>query len=138
MKPLLESFRKKVKSIIGEEKVVEVVIYFDEAHTLLTEKFDDEAKGPERTSYDILCWAATFCCEYPIFFIFLSTNSSLPQFAAVKAKSTSERISIGKADLNTPINEIPFDCHPQKVRKGRLSMGETASIPFMARFGRPL
>ncbi|KAF8340891.1 hypothetical protein F5887DRAFT_1225901 [Amanita rubescens] len=138
VKPLLESFRKKVKSIIGEEKVVEVVIYFDEAHTLLTEKFGDQAKGPEKNSYDILCWAATFCCEAPIVFIFLSTNSSLPHFAVVKAKSTSERISVGKPDLNTPINEISFDCHPQKVRKGMLSMDETASIPFMARFGRPL
>ncbi|KAF8340879.1 hypothetical protein F5887DRAFT_1225825 [Amanita rubescens] len=137
-KPLLERFRKKVKSIIGEEKVVEVIIYFDEAHTLLTEKSEDEAKGPGLSSYANLCWAATFCYDSPVFFIFLSTNSSLPHFAVVKAKSTSEPISICKAGLNTPINEMPFDCHPQKVRKGKLSMDETASIPFMARFGRPL
>lgn len=128
---LLESFGKKVKSMIGEENVVDVVIYFDEAHTLLTEKCEDEAKGPGWSSYDNLCWAATFCCEFPIFFIFLSTGSGLPQFSLTKRKAD-------KADLNTPIHEMPFDCHPQKVQKGKRSMDETASIPFMAKFGRPL
>jgi len=109
-----------------------VVIYFDEAHTLLEDLLVD---GGSKKFFDIFCWVATLCCEFPLFFIFISTRSLVPKLLTTGSSST---ISYANASLNVPIIETPFDCHPKKVPKGGLSLDDTASIDFLARFGRPL
>ena len=82
--------------------------------------------------------AASHFVNFDVFFIFLSTNSSLPKLASTKRNAVSARISRGEADLNTPIIEIPFDCHHKIIGNGELSLNETISVHFLARFGRPL
>jgi hypothetical protein len=111
---------------------VEVVIYFDEAHTLLEDLLVD---GANKNFFDIFCWVATLCCEFPVFFIFISTRPLVPKLLTSESRGT---ISYANVSLNVPIIETPFDCYPKKVPKGQLSLDETTSIDFLARFGRPL
>jgi hypothetical protein len=130
---------RETRKILGQENNLNMVIYFDEVQTLFTHSSSDSADDKKKKNrYDALCSAASYFVNYDVFFIFLSTNSSLPKLAPTKQNAVSARISRGEADLNTPIIEIPFDCHHKTVGNGELSLNETISIHFLARFGRPL
>ena len=130
------------ENIFGREDNLNMVIYFDEIQTLFTHSSSsstdciDERKKKNR--YDALCSAASYFMKFDIFFIFLSTNSSLPKLASTRQNAVSARISKGEAHLNTPVIEIPFDCHHKMVGNGEFSLHETISVHFLARFGRPL
>jgi hypothetical protein len=122
-------------SFDGHE-TVKLVIYFDEAHSLTkgTPPNDDE-----KTRYDFLCSCLNRFLAYPVFTIFLSTNSSLAEFATPRALARSARIRGGLAVTHAPITETPFDCDGDlMVRPGELKMKDISIISFMARFGRPL
>ena len=117
-------------------QTVKLVIYFDEAHPLtkVTPSNDDE-----KTLYDFLCSCLNRFLTYPMFTIFLSTNSSLVEFASPRALARSARIRGGLAVTHAPITETPFDCDDKLVvRPGELKMKDISTISFMARFGRPL
>ena len=137
-KPAQQSLKRLCKVIKGilctKLTEVEVVISFDETHTLTN---GDGISG-HKSLYDILCWAVTFCVHKPLFFIFLSTNSQMPKLAATRDNAKSARVASGEAELNTPITETPFDCYPDTMKKGELLLQDTRSITFLARFGRPL
>jgi hypothetical protein len=125
----------KLKGWPGTERI-KLIIYFDEAHPLtkVIPKSDDE-----KTLYDLLCSCLNQFLASPTFFIFLSTNSSLAQFAAPRALAKSARIRGGIAVTHAPITETPFDCSDDlMVKPGELSIEEISKIPFMAKFGRPL
>ena len=129
------------ENIGGQENNLKMVIYFDEVQTLFTHRSSsstDSVDEKKKNRYDALCSAASYFVDFDIFFIFLSTNSSLPKLAPTKQNAISARISRGDADLNTPIIEIPFDCHHKTVGNGEFSLNETVSVHFLARFGRPL
>jgi hypothetical protein len=131
----------ETRKIVGQENNLNMVIYFDEVQTLFTHPSSSQDSADEKKKknrYDALCSAASYFVNYDIFFIFLSTNSSLPKLAPTKQNAVSARISRGEADLNTPIIEIPFDCHHKTVGNGEFSLNETISVHFLARFGRPL
>ena len=123
------------EKIFGRENNLSMVIYFDEVQTLFADNAEEKRK---KSHYDALCSAASHFTNFDIFFIFLSTNSSLPKLAPTRQNAVSARISRGEADLNTPIIEIPFDCHHKIIGNGELLLNETISIRFLARFGRPL
>jgi hypothetical protein len=115
---------------------IKLIIYFDEAHPLteVVPKNDDE-----KTLYDFLCSCLNQFLAFPIFCIFLSTNSSLAQFASPRALARSARIRGGKAVTHAPITETPFDCCGDlMVKPGELNIKGISTIPFMAQFGRPL
>ena len=115
---------------------IKIVMYFDEAHPLTEKKLD---AGDEKTLYDHLCSCLNRFLASPIFTIFLSTNSSLVEFAAPRALAKSARIRGGNAVIHSPITEMPFDCEPEFfVKPGTLTMEKTSEILFMACFGRPL
>lgn len=125
----------KLDSWVGLQQV-KLVIYFDEAHPLtkVVPKNDDE-----KTLYDFLCSCLNQFLAFPIFCIFLSTNSSLAQFASPQALARSARIRGGKAVTHAPITETPFDCCGElMVKPGELTLKDISTIPFMAQFGRPL
>ena len=129
------------ENIGGQENNLKMVIYFDEVQTLFTHRSSsstDSVDEKKKNRYDALCSAASYFVDFDIFFIFLSTNSSLPKLAPTKQNAISARISRGDADLNAPIIEIPFDCHHKTVGNGEFSLNETVSVHFLARFGRPL
>jgi hypothetical protein len=115
---------------------IKLVIYFDEAHPLtkVVPKHDDE-----KTLYDFLCSCLNQFLAFPMFCIFLSTNSSLAHSSSPRALAKSARIRGGKATTHAPITETPFDCCGElMVRPGELSAKDISTIPFMAQFGRPL
>ena len=127
----------KLDSCSGvESQRIKLIIYFDEAHPLtkVVPKKEDE-----KTLYDFLCSCFNQFLAFPIFVIFLSTNSSLAQFASPRALARSARIRGGKAVAHAPITETPFDCCDDLIVKpGKLDIEEIGTIPFMAKFGRPL
>jgi len=121
---------------VGSQRI-KLIIYFDEAHPLtkVVPKSDDD----EKTLYDFLCSCLNEFLAFPMFCIFLSTNSSLAQFAAPRALAKSARIRGGRAVTHAPITETPFDCCGDlMVKPGELSIKDISTIPFMAQFGRPL
>ena len=125
----------KLEGWIGLKRI-KLIIYFDEAHPLtkVALKNDDE-----KTLYDSLCSCLNQFLAFPMFRIFLSTNSSLAQFTSPRALATSARIRGGKAVTHAPITETPFDCcDGLLVKPGKLSIKDISTIPFMAQFGRPL
>ena len=73
---------------------IKLITYFDEAHPLtkVVPKNDDE-----KTLYDFLCSCLNQFLAFPMFCIFLSTNSTLAQFASPRALAKSARIRGGKA-----------------------------------------
>jgi len=137
VKNALEILIKELHSYAAPEPgKVELIMYFDEAHPLtrLTPIAADE-----KTSYDFLCSCLNQFSIFPVFFIFLSTNSSLAHFAGPQALAKSARIRRGNATTHAPITETPFDCSKElMVKPGKLSMEDISKIPFMAQFGRPL
>ncbi|KAF8218993.1 hypothetical protein L208DRAFT_1523899 [Tricholoma matsutake] len=115
---------------------IKLIIYFDKAHALtkVMPKNDDE-----KMLYDYLCSCLNQFLTFPMFSIFLSTNSSLAQFAAPRALAKSAHIRSRKAVTHTPITETPFNCSEDLIVKaGELNIKHISTIPFMAQFGRPL
>ena len=125
----------KLNGLVGSQQI-QLIIYFDEAHPLtkVVPKNDDQ-----KTLYDFLCSCLNQFVTFPMFCIFLSTNSSLAQFASPQAFAKSARIRGGKAITHAPITETPFDCCGDLIVKpGQLNIKDISTIPFMAQFGRPL
>jgi hypothetical protein len=139
-----ESAREELKKLIGlidgypapQDDTIKLIIYFDEAHPLTkaTPGYENE-----KTRYDFLCSCLNEFLKFPMFAIFLSTNSSLSHFASPNALAKSARIRHGDAVTHAPITETPFDCHPNlMVEQGKLTVEDICTISFMAQFGRPL
>jgi hypothetical protein len=131
----LDQLVKKLSRWNKSEKIM-IVIYFDEAHSLTGQKARTD---DEKSLYDHLCSCFNRFLASPIFIIFLSTNSSLVEFAAPRALAKSARIRGGNAVTNPPITETPFDCMPGfMLEPGELNIRDISKISFMAKFGRPL
>ncbi|KAF8903072.1 hypothetical protein CPB84DRAFT_1845911 [Gymnopilus junonius] len=135
-KTALEKLIMNLESIDPKSQGIKVIVYFDEAHSLTKET---PRTGDGKTLYDYLCSCLNEFLGLPMFAIFLSTNSSLAQFAAPPAFAKSARIRQGAAVTHAPITETPFDCYPDfKVKPGELTVKDISEIKFMAKFGRPL
>jgi hypothetical protein len=130
---------KKLNGWSGGARV-KLILYFDEAHTLTLQRTSIKNDNDnDKTPYDVLSSSLNQFLGYPVFFVFLSTNSSLAHFAPPQALARSARIRRGEAAINAPITETPFDCYKDlKVKQGELNLKEISSLPFMAKFGRPL
>ncbi|KAL5639167.1 hypothetical protein ACGC1H_006623 [Rhizoctonia solani] len=115
-------------------------VYFDEAHGLA--KPPSEV-GPLRrmSSYHNLCKVLATLCRMPVFFIFLSTNSNLQQFAPSPFDHPSLRVSQGYA-VFPPLTELPFDVFVETVMKklahDMMSLNNVCTMDIMSHFGRPM
>lgn len=77
--------------------------------------------------------------SYPVFVIFLSTNSDLADLATPRNLAGSARIRDGRATIHPSITETPFDFYPDMLtRPAKMSFAETTTVEYMAQFGRPL
>jgi len=124
----------KLGSWAGTQRI-KLIIYFDEAHPLTKAPKNDNKK----MLYDWLCSCLNQFVAFPMFCIFLSTNSSLAHFASPQALARSVHIYSRKAATHTPITETPFDCcEDLMVKPGELTIKGISTIPFMAQFERPL
>ncbi|KIL60714.1 hypothetical protein M378DRAFT_26410 [Amanita muscaria Koide BX008] len=119
-----------------EEKAVQAVIYFDEAHELANHNVGSRK---DRNRLDVLYACLDAFSRLPIMFIFTSTTSSLYRLAPPRAGANSGRRVAGDSVDQAPITELPFDCHPSLPLDPNVhSFQAICELEFLARFGRPL
>ncbi|KAF8576190.1 hypothetical protein K439DRAFT_1664731 [Ramaria rubella] len=92
---------------------VKLVIYFDEAHVLAADTKPLTTNPDDKYLYDILCSCFNYFLGRSIFFIFLSTNTSIDVFAPSSSLARSARMRDNIDTLQAPITEVPFDCAPE-------------------------
>ncbi|KAF9519221.1 hypothetical protein BS47DRAFT_1482200 [Hydnum rufescens UP504] len=117
---------------------VKLMLYFDEAHVLSKEICD----GPgHKDVFHALCSSFNYFIRYPIFVIYLSTNSDISYLAPKGSLARSARARENPEALQAPVTETPFDCSPRfPIVPGapELKLEHVCSLEFMAQFGRPL
>ncbi|KAG8707118.1 hypothetical protein FRC11_007674 [Ceratobasidium sp. 423] len=126
----------------GSDGTNACIVYFDEAHNL--------TKPPQiiegiryRNPYHNLGMVLSNLRDLPIFFIFLSTNTHLQQFAPPASYHPSIRVSQGRS-LIPPFTELSFDvfmtemfAELQKSEKAS-SLANACTTEVMSSMGRPL
>ncbi|KAI0260539.1 hypothetical protein BC834DRAFT_1044564 [Gloeopeniophorella convolvens] len=132
---------------VDENYPVKMVVYFDEVKELaiaapqLPRPNTDGGPPdtPERPLIDILCSSLDIFKQEPMMFLLLSTTTNLGYaFTAPNFRRGSGRRLCKTIDY-TPINELPFDCHPSFPLDGTAySLDDISDPKFLARFGRPL
>jgi hypothetical protein len=122
-------------------------MYFDEAHCLhdvhMTHfsTVGTRLVAEQRTAFHALTSALDQLFELNIFSLFLSTSSSLADFAPPRKGFGSARSSGQNWDLQPPFTELPFDLCDKGttlVVEGEHTLQDICQIKFMAKFGRPL
>jgi len=119
----------KLQEALGVPKTQPIILYFDEANALHKVRTSDGD-----SYYDALCTALNGI--RPAFGIFLSTKSSLAEYAPPAEQHASSRVH-DNDHLLAPFTELPFDVHPQ-FPIWNVELAELHEVSFMCRFGRPL
>jgi hypothetical protein len=114
------------------------VAYFDEAHTLQDTSNDEHGRNP----YFYLMHVLSTIENSSIFFIFLTTNSSLTSLAPRNALYPSLRVRAGRK-LIPPFFELPFDMFCRGLttalkRGHNLTLNGVCELGQMVKFGRPM
>ncbi|KAG7089193.1 hypothetical protein E1B28_010895 [Marasmius oreades] len=114
------------------------IVYFDEAHTLSL----PSNKSHRRTPYYALMHVLNMIRKTPIFFVFLSTNSSLQTFTPSNSAYPSIRVQ-NDTKLIPPFFELPFDNFARKFTSeakevGKLTLAGVCELGQMTKFGRPM
>jgi hypothetical protein len=136
-------FIERLKNLHGPvEKKFMAVVYFDEAHTLHTDQSCTSLRPHTRNPYFALMHAMSNIAHKPIFFVFLSTNTSLHSFAPTNAMFPSARVRANQ-QLIPPYFELPMDifCEgfTQKLKDaGELTLSGVCQLKHMTKFGRAL
>ncbi|KAF8749052.1 hypothetical protein RHS01_10436 [Rhizoctonia solani] len=114
------------------------LLYFDEAHSL-TESVKTPDEEHEQSQYHNLGIAIASLIDYRLFFIFLSTNSRLENFAPAPTSFPSDRVTNGSR-LIPPFTELPFDIYESTVLDDIkiLSLESVSKTEVMVGFGRAL
>jgi hypothetical protein len=116
---------------------IKVMLYFDEAHVLADRKVPGDPDGKDM--YDVLCSCFNLFLSFPLFVIYLSTNSNLSLLAPQGPLARSARARANADALQAPITETPFDCAPTlRIKPNKLKLEDLYQIEFMAQFGRPM
>jgi hypothetical protein len=121
---------------------VQVVLAFDEAHTLTHKPYGTDSL--HRTCFHHLGHVLTRLNTQPVFSLFMSTNSQMQEVAPSIHLHSSSRGTLG-ATLLPPITELlPFDVFAHHIfakKQEEMSVVtlETATLPdVITRFGRPM
>ncbi|KAG9080519.1 hypothetical protein FRC06_006480, partial [Ceratobasidium sp. 370] len=112
------------------------LVYFDEAHGL-TETTGINNIERTRTLYHNLGKVLSDLVDYPLFFVFLSTNSHLGRLTLTNTLHPSARVFKGWR-LIPPFTELPFDVFKAEVLNGKkeLTLPVACSTEVAAAFGR--
>jgi len=145
---LLEAISEKTGRKMEDRSEVLLFIYFDEAHCLhdvkltrIRNKDGSNMETEKRTAYYSLVSALDELSELNIFSLFLSTASSLAQFAPTQRVMRSARSGDLSWGLQAPFTELPFDMYTAEeplAIEGQDTLNDVCQIKFMSRFGRPL
>ncbi|CAE6420243.1 unnamed protein product [Rhizoctonia solani] len=113
-------------------------VYIDEAH-LLTQTIKGGNEDHKRNQFHNLGKVLSKLIAYPMFFIFLSTNSSLKDLAPPASHYRSEREILG-SQLIPPFTELPIDIYEDHViaEFGSMTLKHACQVDVMVLFGRPL
>ncbi|KDN44044.1 hypothetical protein RSAG8_05776, partial [Rhizoctonia solani AG-8 WAC10335] len=137
-KQLLTSCSRFQEAVSSKDQAGNVcLINFDEAHTLTTNP--PKPNSLRRMSpYHNLGKVLAELCNHHVFFIFLSTNSNLQQFAPAPYDHPSLRVSEGYT-VFPPFTELPFDVFNEEAKTGNvLSLTNVCAVRVMSCFGRPM
>lgn len=134
----LASFLPKSDSPINEE--ISILMYFDEAHTLNVPSMSQQQSS--LSHHHLLTKSLNKFNSFPIFSVFLSTNSNMSILSPPQRQHPSIRVSTNSNDsLQTPYTELPFDCSPDiklAFKRGTMKIDEVNKFDWMCRFGRAL
>jgi hypothetical protein len=115
---------------------VKIVIYVDEAHTLADTQAPPNAD--DKRLYDVFCSALSYFVPYPLFVLYLSTNSHLGYLSPAQQWARSGRARTVDS-MQAPITETPFDCAPNLlIKPSTLKLDDINNVEFLAQFGRPM
>ncbi|KDN34681.1 hypothetical protein RSAG8_12230, partial [Rhizoctonia solani AG-8 WAC10335] len=116
-------------------------MYFDDAHALMRSPQNPIEKVHECSQYQNLGTVLTKLVDYPVFFIFLSADSRLEDFAPTydSHPHPSDRVIDG-AQLIPPFTELPFDIYEESLLEnvGSLTLENMCKTDAIVGFGRPL
>ncbi|KAL5636380.1 hypothetical protein ACGC1H_000369 [Rhizoctonia solani] len=108
-------------------------VYFDEAHSL-TQAVKVITTDHKSSPFHNLGNVLSSLIDYPVFFIFLSTNSSLKGLAPPVAFYTSNR-SVQGSQLIAPCTVLPFDIHESHIveefKSGRMTLNSASDVDTM-------
>jgi hypothetical protein len=134
----------RLKQLHGEiDDQFSAIVYFDEAHTLQDVVTGVDLKGKKiQSPYFTLMSALNALCEVPIFFVFLSTDSSLHTFTPQISIVSSFHIQ-GGLKLIQPYFKLPFDTFAvgatmEAEEAGELTLSKVCQLNHITKFGRPL
>ena len=117
---------------VTERNQFMAIVYFDEAHTL------QETSNGRKSPYTMLMHALSTISTVAIFFVFLSTNSSLNAFAPMSRFYPSIRVKSGE-DLIHPFIELPFDTfYRTSGPHSPLTLDQACKLDHIVKAGRPM
>jgi hypothetical protein len=138
-KALIDTIRSYAKETDLHDKRLWLLVYIDESHEMTTH--EQMLKDDGRNAYQTLCSSLNELLKLDLFFVFLSTNSNIREYAPPGRTFWSKRgQNITLLYIQTPYTELPFDVwkEPHLVTEGAHTLDDVCSVEFMVRFGRPL
>ncbi|RDB30774.1 hypothetical protein Hypma_005734 [Hypsizygus marmoreus] len=117
---------------VSHSRPVRLLLYFDEAHYLLSPTTAARLGFEQLTAFDVLCDTFGTFSQHDVFVAYLSTS---PTIISPPGRSDSWSPVI----LQAPYVELPFDVYPQTVVvENMMSIEEVAQVSHLVKFGRPL
>lgn len=132
----IDSFVQPSARLRGSGQV-KLVFSFDEVDCLARTKLSDTSRNGNL--FEALCSSLDVFRGFPIFFVFLSTNSQVALLAPPLHKSTSIMAKAHFDSLVAPFTETAFDCSSTfPLSMSGHTLEEIGTIDWTSQFGRPL
>ncbi|PCH41897.1 hypothetical protein WOLCODRAFT_137609 [Wolfiporia cocos MD-104 SS10] len=132
MKCLDRLTRCETQDYSDDKTSLRLVIYFDDAHTLMWYHMGARAYKCRSSLYDALRCALNHMRKLPLFAVTLSTICNLIE------PTPREALVWGYDTLQAPYTELPFDCPIDGRRAGQCTLEDTCQLCFLSQFRRPL
>ena len=139
---MITAAAQHTEGLLPPLKNVLLLLYFDEAHTLLEPmmKWDSSSK---RLAYHAVCKALSSITKQDAFVVYLSTDPRLSDCSPFGGEILSPYFfqhsnrKVGPQRLQAPFVELPFDLFAYVV-EDEVKLADVAQLGHLAQFGRPL
>ncbi|PCH44741.1 hypothetical protein WOLCODRAFT_145141 [Wolfiporia cocos MD-104 SS10] len=116
----------------------QVVVVFDESHTLTEVEQHSKTGDMGRTNFSQLQRVLRRLNQAPLFSLFLSTLGDIMQFSPSRDQDKSGRIVLGELELIPPFTEVGFDHFTIKFDvNASTDLSDVAEDEYICRLGRP-